>query len=343
MAGNTAMAADANLSGIERAAILLMSLGEERASEVLKHMGPKEVQKVGTAMSELSAVTKQQVSSILTDFVSIAGDQTAMGVGNDDYVRNVLVNALGSDKATGVIDRILLGKNSKGLEQLKWMDARQVAELIRLEHPQIIAIILSYLDSDQSAGVLAEMAKNVRMDIVMRIAALDGIQPNAIAELNDILEQQFTGDGASSIKSSSVGGIKTAANILNLMDTSVENEIMDKMKEVNEEISQQIMDNMFVFSNISEIDDRGIQLLLREVSTDILVLALKGADNSLKEKIFKNMSKRAGEMLRDDLESKGPVRLSEVEEAQKEIIAVARKLTESGEITLGGGADEFVS
>ncbi len=337
------MAAESDLSGIQRAAILLMSLGEDRASEVLKHMGPKEVQKVGTAMSELSSVSKQQVNSVLTEFVEIAEDQTALGVGNDDYIRNVLVNALGSDKATGVIDRILLGKNSKGLEQLKWMDSRQVAELIRLEHPQIIAIILSYLDSDQSAGVLAEMAENVRMDIVMRIAALDGIQPNAIAELNDILEQQFTGDGTSSIKSSSVGGIKTAANILNLMDTSIENEIMDKMKEVNEEISQQIMDNMFVFANISEIDDRGIQLLLREISTDILVLALKGADAALKEKIFKNMSKRASEMLRDDLESKGPVRLSEVEEAQKEIIAVARRLTESGEISLGGGADEFVS
>jgi len=337
------MGTDSDLSGVERAAILLMSLGEDRASEVLKHMGPKEVQKVGTAMSELSAVTKQQVNGVLNDFVSIAEDQTAMGIGNDDYIRNVLVNALGSDKATGVIDRILLGKNSKGLEQLKWMDARQVAELIRLEHPQIIAIILSYLDSDQSAEVLSEMAENVRMDIMMRVASLDGIQPNAIAELNDILEKQFTGDGTSSIKSSSVGGIKSAANILNVMDTSIENEIMDKMKEVNEELSQQIMDNMFVFANINEIDDRGIQLLLREISTDILVLALKGADTALKEKIFKNMSKRASEMLRDDLESKGPVRLSEVEEAQKEIIAVARRLTESGEISLGGGADEFVS
>jgi len=334
---------NSDLSGVERAAIFLMSLGEERASEVLKHMGPKEVQKVGTAMSELSGVSKQQVGSVLTDFVSLAEDQTALGVGNDDYVRKVLVNALGSDKATGVIDRILLGKNSKGLEQLKWMDARQVAEMIRLEHPQIIAIILSYLDSDQSAEVLAEMAQNVRMDIVMRIAALDGIQPNAIAELNDILEQQFTGDGTSGIKSSSVGGVKSAANILNLMDTSIENEIMDKMKEVNEEMSQKIMDNMFVFANIVEIDDRGIQLLLREISTDILVTALKGADVALKEKIFKNMSKRAGEMLRDDLESKGPVRLSEVEESQKEIIAVARRLTESGEISLGGGADEFVA
>jgi len=332
-----------DLSGVERAAVLLMSLGEDRASEVLKHMGPKEVQKLGTAMSELNAVSKQQVGTVLSEFVSIAEDQTALGVGNDDYIRNVLVNALGSDKATGVIDRILLGKNSKGLEQLKWMDARQVAEMIRLEHPQIIAIILSYLDSDHSADVLAEMAENVRMDIVMRIAALDGIQPNAIAELNDILEMQFTGDGTSGIKSSSVGGVKSAANILNLMDTSIENEIMDKMKEVNEDLSQQIMDNMFVFANIAEIDDRGIQLLLREISTDILVTALKGADNALKEKIFKNMSKRAGEMLRDDLEAKGPVRLSEVEEGQKEIIAVARRLTESGEISLGGGADEFVA
>jgi len=332
------------LAGVERAAIFLLSLGEDRASEVLKHMGPKEVQKLGTAMSELSNVSKKQVSGVLSDFIDIAEDQTALGVGSDDYIRNVLVNALGTDKATGVIDRILLGKNSKGLEQLKWMDARQVAELIRLEHPQIIAIILAYLEQEQSAEVLALLPENTRVDILMRLALLDGIQPNALSELNDIMERQFLGENAtSSIKSSSVGGIKTAANLLNVMETAIENKIMDKVKELDEDLCQEIMDNMFIFANIVDIDDRGIQMLLREVSTDSLVLALKGADIQLKEKIFKNMSKRAGEMLRDDLESKGPVRVSEVEEAQKEILSVVRRLTESGEINIGGSGDELVA
>lgn len=334
---------DNSLTGIERAAVFLLSLGEDRASEVLKHMGPKEVQALGATMAELSNVTKRQVTNVLGDFITIAEDQTSLGVGNDDYIRNMLTNALGVDKANGVIDRILFGKNSKGLEQLKWMDARQTAEMIRIEHPQIIAIILAYLDNDQSAEVLSLLPENMRLDIMMRIASLDGIQPNALSELNDIMELQFAGDSASSIKSSSVGGVKAAADILNVMETSIENEIMDKMKEVDPDLGQKILDNMFVFANLVELDDRGIQVLLRETSTDNLVTALKGADTALKEKVFKNMSKRAGEMLRDDLDAKGPVRLSEVEEAQKEIIAIARRMTESGEISLGGKGDEFVS
>ena len=332
-----------NLDGVERAAVFLLSLGEDRASEVLKHMGPKEVQALGAAMADLTNVSKRQVTTVLGEFITIAEDQTSLGIGNDDYIRNMLTNALGADKANGVIDRILFGKNSKGLEQLKWMDARQTAELIRVEHPQIIAIILAYLDNDHSAEVLSMLPQNMRLDVMMRVASLDGIQPNALSELNDIMEQQFAGDNASSIKSSSVGGVKAAADILNVMDTSIENEIMDQMKEVDPDLGQQILDNMFVFANLVELDDRGIQMLLRETSTDHLVTALKGSDNALKEKVFKNMSKRAGEMLRDDLEAKGPVRLSEVEEAQKEIIAIARRMTESGEISLGGKGDEFVS
>jgi flagellar motor switch protein FliG len=334
---------DNTLSGVERAAVFLLSLGEDRASEVLKHMGPKEVQALGAAMADLANVSKSQVTSVLGDFITIAEDQTSLGVGNDEYIRNMLTNALGVDKANGIIDRILFGKNSKGLEQLKWMDARQTAEMIRVEHPQIIAIILAYLDNDQSAEVLSLLPENMRLDVMMRIASLDGIQPNALSELNDIMEKQFAGDSASSIKSSSVGGVKAAADILNVMETAIENDIMDQMKEIDPDLGQKILDNMFVFANLAELDDRGIQMLLRETSTDNLVTALKGADNALKEKIFKNMSKRAGEMLRDDLEAKGPVRLSEVEEAQKEIIAIARRMTESGEISLGGKGDEFVS
>jgi len=328
---------------LERAAVLLMSLGEEGATEVLRHMGPKEVQKLGLAMAELRNVTKKEVTDVLGSFVDIVEEQTSMGVGNEDYIRKVLVNALGADKAGGVIDRILLGGNSKGLEQLKWMDARQIAELIRTEHPQIISIILAYLDSDLSAEVIALFPEKVRVDIVMRIATLDGIQPSALQELNDIMEKQFSGNSTSNIKSSTVGGVKVAANILNNMDGGIDSGIIEEVSDVDPDLSQQLQDNMFVFDNMIEIDDRGIQLVLREISTDTLIVALKGADESLKEKILQNMSKRASEMMRDDLEAKGPVKLSEVDAAQKEILAVTRRMADSGEISIGGKGEEYVS
>lgn len=329
------------VAGTDRAAILLLSLGEADAAQVLKHMGPKEVQKVGTAMAALTNVSKDQVNSVLDDFVKMVETQTALGVGSEDYIRRVMIEALGADKAGGVIDRILLGRNTKGLEALKWMEPRAVADIIRLEHPQIVAIVLSYLDADHSAEVLAALPERTRADLVMRIASLDGIQPSALAELDEIMEKQFS--GSSNVKSSSVGGIKTAANILNFMDGTTEAELMDKLKEIDAEMGQKIEDLMFVFDNLIEVDDRGIQALLREVSSESLLLALKGADQSLKEKIFKNMSKRAGEMFKDDLEAKGPVRLSEVEAAQKEILAIARRMAEAGDLSLGGsGGDEYV-
>ncbi len=329
------------VAGTDRAAILLLSLGEADAAQVLKHMGPKEVQKVGTAMAALTNVSKDQVNSVLDDFVKMVETQTALGVGSEDYIRRVMIEALGAEKAGGVIDRILLGRNTKGLEALKWMEPRAVADIIRLEHPQIVAIVLSYLDADHSAEVLAALPERTRADLVMRIASLDGIQPSALAELDEIMEKQFS--GSSNVKSSSVGGIKTAANILNFMDGTTEAELMDKVKEIDAEMGQKIEDLMFVFDNLIEVDDRGIQALLREVSSESLLLALKGADETLKEKIFKNMSKRAGEMFKDDLEAKGPVRLSEVEAAQKEILAIARRMAEAGDLSLGGsGGDEYV-
>ena len=329
------------ITGIERAAILLLSLGEQDAAAVLMHMGPKEVQKVGSAMATLSNVSKDQVAAVLQDFATTVDNQTALGVGSEDYIRKVLVSALGEDKAGGVIDRILLGRNTKGLEALKWMDPRAVAEIIRLEHPQIIAIVLSYLEADQSAEVLGHLPERTRPDILMRIASLDGIQPSALHELDEILEKQFSGN--TNVKSSSVGGVKAAANILNFVDSSQEGAIMDTIKEIDAEVGQKIQDLMFVFDNLIDIDDRGIQALLREVSSDSLLLALKGSDEGIKEKIFKNMSKRAAEMLRDDLEAKGPVKLSEVEGAQKEILAIARRMSEAGDIVLGGkGADQYV-
>jgi len=329
-------------TGVERSAILLMSLGEEDAAEVLKHMTPKEVQKLGEAMTTLKKINKEDVSGVLSEFCGEIDSQTSLGIGSEDYLKKVLVGALGEDKANNVIDRILLGRHSKGLEALKWMDPRAVAEIIRLEHPQIISIVLSYLDSDQAAEVLSALPERTRPDILMRIASLDGIQPNAIHELDDILEKQFSGN-TDNVKSAGVGGLKSAANILNFMDSSSEGAIMDQVRESDSELSESIEELMFVFDNLVDVDDRGIQSLLREISSENLVLALKGSDEGVKDKILKNMSKRAAEMLVDDLETKGPVKLSEVELAQKEILAIARRMSESGEISLGGsGAEEYV-
>lgn len=332
---------ESQLKGVERAAILMLALGEQDAATILSHMGPKEVQELGMAMASMTNVTTDQMESVMRAFVNKLRDQTALGIDSDQYIRNVLTTALGSDKAGGVIDRILLGRNSKGLEQLKWMDPKSVAELIRLEHPQIIAIVLSFLDSDQAAEVLSQFPDRTQSDIVMRIATLEGIQPAALQELDEILEKQFS--GATNVKSSSLGGIKTAANILNLIEGSAESGIMEQIASNDQELAQEIQDNMFVFANLIDIDDRGIQTLLREVATDQLMLAMRGADDPLKEKIYKNMSKRAAEMLRDDLEAAAPARLSDVESAQKEILAVTRRLADAGEIMLGGaGGDEFV-
>ncbi len=330
-----------NLSGTDRAALLLLALGEDKAAAVLKHMGPKEVQKVGSAMATMTNVGRDQLVTVLDEFNSRVLDQTALGVGAEDYIRKAMVEALGEEKASGLMDRILLGSSSKGLEALKWMDARAVAEMIKQEHPQIQAIVLSYLDNDHAAAVLGFFPQNTRHDVLLRIATLDGVQPSALQELDQILESQFSGN--QSMQSSSVGGVKAAANILNFVDSAIESEVMESIKEVDEDIGQQIQDLMFVFDNLIDVDDRGIQALLREVASETLILALKGADEELKEKIFKNMSKRAAEMMRDDLENKGPVRLSEVEGAQKEILSIARRMADSGDIMLGGkGAEEFV-
>lgn len=329
------------LNGSERAAVLLLTLGEAQAAEVLKHMGPKEVQRIGSAMASLKNVSRDSVNQVLETFVDTVQQQTALGVGTEDYLRKVMVEALGEDKAGGLMDRIMMGSSTKGLEALKWMDARAVAELIRLEHPQIQAIVLSYLDSDHAAEVLSFLSERVRPDVLLRIATLEGIQPSALKELDEIMERQFSGN--QNVQSSSVGGVKAAADILNFVDTSIEGEVMEMIKDVDAELGQQIQDLMFVFDNLIDVDDRGIQALLREVSSDTLILALKGADETMREKVFANMSKRAAEMMRDDLEQKGPVRLSEVEGAQKEILAIARRMADSGEIALGGkGAEQFV-
>lgn len=334
-----AEAESSRLDGPQRAALFFLTVGQDRAAEVLKHMSPKEIQQIGAAMAELRNITMPMVEDVFGKFVDDIRNQTALGVNSEEYIRNLLTQALGADKASSVCDRILLGRNSKGLEQLKWMDPRAIADLIRLEHPQVIAIILSLLDSDQAAETLGYLPERARPDLIMRVATLTGVQPAALRELDDIMERQLSGNA--NVKSSTLGGIETAANILNFIESTVEASIMEQISEVNPDLSQKIQDKMFVFDDLVDIDDRGIQTLLREVSTDSLLLALRGADDALKEKIFSNMSRRAAEMLRDDLEAAPPARLSEVEAAQKDILAIARRMAEAGELSLGG-SDELI-
>ena len=325
---------------IDKAAVLLISLGEADAAEILRHLGPKEVQKIGEAMARLDNVPQSKVESVVSDFLTTVSDQTGIGIHNDKYIRGMLNQALGEEKAKTLIDRILLSTNTSGLDTLRWMDPKQIAELIRNEHPQIQSVIMSYLDTDLAAGVLAYFDETVRLDLLMRISAMEEVQPQALQELNDMFETQFA--GARTSQSAKLGGVKHAADIMNFVDGSIEAQILDGIREVDEGLAAQIQDLMFVFADLVDVEDTGIQAILREIQTDTLVLALKGADTELQDKIFKNMSKRAADLLKDDLEAKGPVRVSEVEEAQKEILTTARRLADDGEIILGGGGDELI-
>ncbi len=327
-------------NGVERAAILLLTLGETEAAEILKHLGARDVQRLGRSMAELKNVSRDEVREVLGEFTTTIEGQTSLGVANDEFVRKVLISALGEEKAASLMERISLGEQRKGLDALKWMDARRVADLIRLEHPQIIAIVLSYLETEHAAEVLGCLPEGMRSDLVMRVATLDGIQPSALSELDDMMEKQFSSLG--STKSSVLGGLRSAAEMVNLLDSSVGTGIMNDIGKSDEVLSQKIQDLMFVFDDLLEIDDRGMQELLRQVPADKLLIALKGADETFKSKVFKNMSQRAAEMLKSDLEAKGPVRLSDVEAAQKEILVAARKLADEGTIQLGGKGEEYV-
>ena len=339
MADEQADKGSTSVKGPEKAGVLLLTLGEDVAAEILQHMSPKEVQMVGSTMATMNDVSRPTVEYVIDDFFDVLESQTALGIGNDSYIRGMLQKALG-DKAGSVIDRILMGSGSNGLESMKWMDPKAIAEIIRLEHPQIIAIVLSYLEADSAARVLTHLPENMRAGILMRIATLEGVQPAAIKELDSIMERYFSDN--ENVKSSMVGGERTAADILNSIDTSIENTIMEQVRAENEDLATRIDDMMFVFENLRDVDDRGIQTMMREVSTDLLSLALKGVDDEMRQKFLKNMSSRASEMLLEDMEAKGPVKLSEVEAAQKEILDVARKLEESGEIVLSGGGEEMV-
>ncbi|GGE31548.1 flagellar motor switch protein FliG [Halopseudomonas oceani] len=331
----------AKMSKLDKAAIFLLSLGESDAAAILKHMGPKEVQRVGSAMAGMRTVQRDQVQEVMGDFIEVVGEQTGLGVGADSYIRTMLTQALGEDKANSLVDRILLGGSTSGLDSLKWMEPRAVADVIRFEHPQIQAIVVAYLDPDMAAEVVGYFDHKVRLDILLRVAALNTVQPSALKELNEILEKQFAGN--SNTSRASMGGVKRTADIMNYLESSAESQLIESIREVDEDLSSKIEDLMFVFDNLADVDDRGIQALLREVSSEVLIVALKGADEAIKEKIFRNMSKRASELLQDDLEAKGPVRISEVEAAQKEILTIARRMADAGEIVLGGkGGEEMI-
>ncbi len=324
--------------GLENAAILLMSLGEEEAAEVFKHLAPKEVQRLGETIARMRAVTRERVEGVMDAFEKVAANESMLVADSNEYVKSVLRKALGEDKANLLIDRILQGSDVTGIESLKWMDPQSVAELLRNEHPQIVAAILVHLEFDQAAEVLKLFTERQRNEVMVRIATLDGIQPTALRDLNEVMSKVLAGGDRS--KKSSLGGVKTAAEILNMLGSAVETSVLDFVREADNDLAQKIMDNMFTFDDVEKIDDKGIQSLMKEVQSESLVIALKGATPALREKIFKNMSTRAAETLREDLDSRGPVRLSEVESEQKEMLKIVRRLVDEGQIVLAGGGDE---
>ena len=324
--------------GIQKAAILLLALGEDEAAEVMKFLGPREVQKLGAAMSAMKAVQSEELEAVLENFRTETEQNTSIGLDSDEYIRSVMTKALGDDKASSLLNRILGARDASGIESLKWMDAQSVADLIRNEHPQIIATILVHLERYHACEVINHFTERLRNDVVLRIATLDGVQPAALRELNEVLTKLLTGN--ESLKKKPMGGVRAAAEILNFLSGENEASVMTNLKNYDGDMAQKIMDEMFDFDNIMDIDDRGIQVMLREVQSESLIVALKGANQDLREKIFKNLSQRAAEMMREDLESKGPVRLSEVEAQQKEILQVVRRLADEGQIMLGAKGDD---
>lgn len=328
------------LTRTERAAVLLLLLGEDQAAEIIRYLDPREVQALGSAMVSVADLSQDAVNAVLDEFVETIKQQTNLGLGSSDYVENVLRLALGTDKAASVIGRIMPGSASKGLEILRWMDARSIAEMINGEHPQVTAIILSVLEYDVAADVLSYLPPEIRPEVIKRVAQLETVQPSAMEELEAIMKKQFA--SSSSSKSSSFGGVKVAAKIMNFTKVDLETAILNGVSSLDEEIGQQIQDNMFTFENLVSVDNRSIQVLMRNVDPDLLMTALKGASEEVKEKFFENMSGRARAMFIDDMDAKGPLRITDVEDAQKRIMRIARKLSESGDLVLAGRGDDYV-
>lgn len=326
-------------AGVHRSAVLLFSLGQSDAIEVFKYLGPKEVQKISTAMTQISNLSFDDIDLAVNLFREEAQMRASVGA-SDEYLRNVLMAALGEDKASNLLDKIMQGNDHQGIESLKWMDPSNAADLIRNEHPQIIATILVHLEPDQTSAILQHFVERLRNDVLLRIATLEGVQPQALRELNEVLTQLLS--GSDRVKKSAMGGEQLTAEILNFLGSGVETSALGAIREYDPDLAQRIQDKMFVFENLIDLDNRSIQVILREVSSESLIVALKGTSQDLREKIFKNMSQRAAEMLRDDFEAKGPVKVSEVEAEQKEILKVVRKLADDGQIVMTKAGEEGV-
>jgi flagellar motor switch protein FliG len=338
MAEPVTSTAPAELDGSSRAAILLMALGEKPASEVMKHLTPKEVQQIGTAITNLKTVTRRDVTTTLDEFLRAVIEQTPLGIGTEDYLRNTLGMTLGKDKGQKLFNRILSGQNLvTGLEALRWMDAEGITRIIRGEHPQIVAIVIAHLDAEQAAQVLALLPDSKRPDLIRRIATLGSVPPSALSELDEIIDEKVTDNP--NLLSAQIGGIGKAADILNLVQASVGTEILDTIMQQDRDLGVSLDEALFTFDDIANLPDHSVQSLLREVNNASLITALKGADDTIRDKLFKNMSKRAAQSLRDDLEAMGPTRLSDVEEAQSLIVAIARRMVKSSG---AGKQDEFI-
>ena len=328
------------LTSTQRAATLMLLLGEQQAAEIIRYLSPREVQALGGAMVAVADLSQEAVNVVLDGFVATLKKQTSLGLGTGDYVEKVLKRALGDDKAASVLSRIMPGSGSKGLEILKWMDARSIAEMIRGEHPQVIAIILSVLEYDVAADVLNFLPPEVRAEVIQRVASLETVQPSAMDELEAIMKKQFSSN--SSAASSSFGGVKTAAKIMNFVKVDLESSVMSGLNAIDPELTQKIQDNMFTFENLVGVNNKGIQTLMRNVEPEMLMKSLKGAPEFVKEKFFDNMSTRARAMFIDEMEGMGPMRITDVEEAQKTVMRIARKLSDAGELVLVGRGDDFV-
>ena len=330
-----------NITGSQRAAILMLGLGESLAAELMKHMEPPEVERVGRAMASLSGVSDEQIAHVLSSFHEELSQFNPIGVGASSFTERVMLEALGEEKARNVLFKVMPRQTHAGYRGLRWMPAVTVADILKQEHPQIGATILSLLDDTQSGEILPLLDKALREEIMLRIARLETLDPAAMEELDRVLEQHI---GA--IKSTPprpIEGAKSAADILNTVDAQLEGEMLEALKGSDEALGEEVSDLMLVFEHLRNVDDRSMQRLIREVSTDDMMIALKGSDPELMDKFLDNMSTRAADMLVEDMEAKGPVKLAEMTEAQKKILVIAKKLEEDGEIMLGRKNDDFVT